>query len=408
MMERARIKILYVHHGTGMGGAPQLLLRLMQQLDMTVYEPVVWCIRQSTASDLFERNGFAVVYNRDVIPFLHISDGFYGFRQPHRVLKMLFGQIASFRAARMMFARIQPDLIHLNSVVIPGVLCAAARVGCPVVVNVLECLHPGYTGLRRFLFKLLTKRWADAFVFMLPSEARRWGLAGKVNAVSVFDFIDLGKFLTQPENELRTDYNVAGDTPLIGYLGRFTRAKGVHLLVEALSMLKRRGQKFRALLIGPMPADPPATRLNRLRRRIFGPPYFERLRTRISAEGLNGIVSFVGERLEVERLVAQFDLLVVPFIEPHFSRLCGEAAAAGKPAIAFKIDGPGEEIIDGVTGLLAQPFSAKDLADKIEFALAHPYERRQMGGAGKARAADVFDGKKNMDEVLSLYRWIGV
>jgi glycosyltransferase involved in cell wall biosynthesis len=292
--------------------------------------------------------------------------------------------------------------------VVPGVLCAAARAGCPVVVNVLECVHPGYTGLRGALLRRYTKKWANGFVFMLPSEARRWGLLGAPTCVSVFDFIDLTLFTAPPGTELRTAYHVPPDTALIGYLGRFTNAKGVHLLVQALGELKRKGVKFHALLIGPVPVAPPQGGSGWLRRLTRGTPYIERVRALIAAEGLEHEVTFTGERLDATRLANQFDVVAVPFIEPHFSRLCAEAAAAGVVAVAFNIDGPGEEIIDGQTGLLATPFDAHDLAAKIAHALAHPAERRAMGDAARRRAAEVFDAEKNIAAVLALYRQLGV
>ena len=399
--------ILYVHHGTGMGGAPQLLLRFMQRLDSTQYEPVVWCIRKSSASDLFEQHGFNVIYEPDVIPFLHISDGFYGVRHPHQVAKMAWGQLRSYHAARKVFAQVKPDMIHVNSVVVPGVLCAARRAGCPVVVNVLECVHRGYTGLRGALLRHYTKKWADGFVFMLPSEARRWGLLGTDTCVSVFDFIDLTPFAAPPGNDLRTDYHVPPDTALIGYLGRFTNAKGVHLLVRALGELKRNGVKFHALLIGPVPAVPAGAGAG-WRRLMRGTPYIETLRALVAAEGIEHEVTFTGERLDATRLANQFDVVAVPFIEPHFSRLCAEAAAAGVVAVAFNIDGPGEEIIDGQTGLLATPFDAHDFAAKIEHALAHPTERRTMGDHARRRAAEVFDAERNIAAVLELYHRLGI
>ena len=391
-----------------MGGAPQLLLRFMQRLDPAHYEPVVWCIRKSSASDLFEQHGFSVIYEPDVIPFLHISDGFYGLRHPHQVLKMAWGQIRSYRAARRVFAQVRPDMIHVNSIVVPGVLCAAARMGCPVVVNVLECVHPGYTGLRGALVRHYTKKWANGFVFMLPSEARRWGLLGTPACVSVFDFIDLTLFTAPPGNDLRTDYHVPLDTALIGYLGRFTSAKGVHVLVQALGELKRKGIQFHALLIGPVPtvlADVGKGWLQRLTRGI---PYIERLHALVAAEGLEREVTFTGERLDATRLANQFDVVAVPFIEPHFSRLCAEAAAAGVVAVAFDIDGPGEEIIDGQTGFLARPFDAHDLAAKIEQVLARPAERRTMGDHARRRAAEIFDAEKNVAVVLALYHQLGM
>lgn len=402
-MSSSRVKLLFVHHGTGMGGAPQLLLTLIRALDPARFEPIVWCIRRSSASQLFEAHGIPVIYNSNVTPFLHISDGFYGLRHPHRVFKMLIGQWRSYRTARAVFNQINPDIIHINSVVLPGVLAAAARTGRPVVLNILECLHPGYTGLRRALLQHLSRRCADAFVFMLPSEARRWRLHNHPRAISVFDFIPPPQISCLPSASLRQEFNIPADVPLIAYFGRFTKAKGVHLLLRALAILRARGLAFHCLLIGPVPHEPAPSFRSRLARMLGRQPYISLLRHIIATHNLQAHITFTGERTNVDELVPQCDILVVPFTEPHFSRLCGEAALAGRPAVAFNIDGPGEEILDGVTGLLAKPFDPADLADKLERLLTNPALRAQLGQAARRHAANVFSAPANTAAVLSVY-----
>lgn len=393
-MSVSRKTILYIHHGSGMGGAPQLLLKLLKKLDRNLYDPVVWCIRRSSASRLFEAHGFTVIIQEQVIPFLHISDGFYGIRHPHLVLKMLFGQVRSYHTARRIISEIKPDIIHLNTSVLPGVLYAASRYPCPVVVNVLECLHHGYTGLRRWLIQTCSRKWGDFFVFMLPSEAERWGLLNTPGTVVAFDFIDTDSYRkTDGSGELREECGISRDIPLIGYFGRFTPAKGTDLLLRALAVLKTRNIPFHAVLVGPKETE--------VRRRIF-----KRLQTLadiIAEEHLEHAVTFTGERLQVEKLVPQCDILAVPFIEPHFSRLCGEAAASGRPAVAFAIDGPGEEIVDHRTGLLAEPVDIVDFADKLAYLCMNPAECERMGKAAAKRAETLFNGNRNAEKVFSLY-----
>lgn len=402
-MSAARTTVLYVHHGSGMGGAPQLLLTLIRALDRAQYEPIVWCIRRSSASALFEEHGIRVIYQTDVTPFLHISDGFYGIRHPHRVVKMLWAQWRSYRAARAVFAAVQPEMIHVNSVVVPGVLAAAARQPCPVVLNVLECVHPGYCGLRASWLRRLSRRWADAFVFMLPSEARRWGLQDDPRAISVFDFIPAPAPVSEPGVSLRRACGVADDMQLIGYFGRFTKAKGVHLLLRALGILRRRGVVFHAVFVGPVPAAPAPSWRTRLASWCGREAYITSVRRIIAVEQLEDRVTFTGEHTNVDELVPQCEILAAPFTEPHFSRLCGEAARAGRPAVAFAIDGPGEEIVDGVTGLLARPFDSADLAEKLAALLGDAALRERMGTAARAHAARVFSAETNVAAVMALY-----
>ena len=120
------------------------------------------------------------------------------------------------------------------------------------------------------------------------------------------------------------------ETFLIGYLGRFTKAKGVNHLLKALGIIKRKGYHFHALLIGPVPHTTKKNLKIKIAKLFGKKTYIEQLREIIKLENLDDNVTFTGEMTDVAKIVAQFDVLAAPFTEPHFSRLCGEAAAAGK------------------------------------------------------------------------------
>ncbi len=396
-------KILFVHHGSGMGGAPQLLLKFLIRIDKNKYEPVIWCIRKSSASELFENHGFKVIIDQNACPFLHISDGFYGVRHPHLVIKMILGQFTSYRTAKKIFQSVNPDIIYLNSIVIPGILRAAAAFPAKVVVNVLEAVCDGYTGFRKKILINQSLKWGDYFVFMLKSEAEKWGVAGKPNITVVYDFIETEKFRKIIQsNELREKYSVKKETFLIGYLGRFTKAKGVHHLLRALGIIKRKGYNFHALLVGPVPQSAGKNIKAKISKLLGKKTYIKQLQEIIKTENLDANVTFTGERTDVSKIVAQFDVLTAPFTEPHFSRLCGEAAAAGKVITAFDICGPGEEIIDNKTGFLIKPFDEKQFAEKLEFLIDNPEIRKQMEQNAAEYAVQMFDADTNFSKVMGM------
>ncbi|MBO7448253.1 glycosyltransferase [bacterium] len=406
-MADARKKILFVHHGSGMGGAPQLLLELLRHLDKEKYDPVIWCIRKSSASDLFEKNGYKVIIDQRAIPFLHISDGFYGIKKPHLIYRMTKGQFTSYRTAKRIFKEVNPDLIHINTIVVPGILKAAHATGKPVVVNVLEVLSHGYVGFRRMLMRHYTKRWGNAFVFMLPSEHRRWRIRKDVPTTDVFDFIDVKAYQNvEPDANFRN--TLVGDDPdkkLIGYFGRFTRAKGVHKLLKAAALLKARGVNFHLALVGPieLPKEYP------LWRRITNMlSWSDKLRALTDRLAIWDKVTYCGPSTHVDPLVSACDVLAVPFLEPHFSRLIAEASSAGKPAVAFDIDGPGEEIIPGETGLTVKPFDHKALADALQRLIEDDELRINCGKEAAEFAKRSFDAETNARKVFALYDALGV
>ncbi len=95
--------------------------------------------------------------------------------------------------------------------------------------------------------------------------------------------------------------------------------------------------------------------------------------TQLVAElGLNDRVLFLGQlnRVEVRKEIQDTDLMILSSNYENLPVSILEALACGKPVVATKCGGP-EEMIDEVNGLLANPEDPKDLAMKIEEAIAH-------------------------------------
>jgi glycosyltransferase involved in cell wall biosynthesis len=62
-----------------------------------------------------------------------------------------------------------------------------------------------------------------------------------------------------------------------------------------------------------------------------------------------------------------------------------EAAACGTPAVASRVGGHTDAVLDGVTGLLAD--SPQELADHLYRVLVDPDLRNRLGDAARARAS---------------------
>ena len=83
--------------------------------------------------------------------------------------------------------------------------------------------------------------------------------------------------------------------------------------------------------------------------------------------------------------------------------LC-EAMACGAPVVASDFGGFREVVDDGVTGLLARPQDAADLACKINEMLADPDRAEQMGRAGREKVLVKFSWRAVGDRLEEVYR----
>jgi glycosyltransferase involved in cell wall biosynthesis len=100
---------------------------------------------------------------------------------------------------------------------------------------------------------------------------------------------------------------------------------------------------------------------------------------------------------------ARFLIFSSRWYEP-FGMVLLEAAAAGVPAIAARIAGVPELVVENKTGLLFDLQKADDLADKVNWAWSHPAEMETMGSAARQLYLQNFTAEKNYESLMNVYR----
>lgn len=98
------------------------------------------------------------------------------------------------------------------------------------------------------------------------------------------------------------------------------------------------------------------------------------------------------------------DLFVAPSTQDNLPNTIIEAMACGTPCIAFRIGGMPDMVRPGETGLLAEPGSSSDLAEKIAWMLQHPDERIAMGNTARRVAETEFALRVQAEQYVRLYR----
>ncbi len=139
-------------------------------------------------------------------------------------------------------------------------------------------------------------------------------------------------------------------TPLVAYVGRLAREKGVDDLLRAASLAVSRGSDLRVLVIGD---GPERTNLERI----------------AAALGLGDRVEWLGRvpQSQVERLTAAAWAVVAPsrWAEPLGVAVI-EAIVRGIPAVATAAGGHLETVQDGKTGLLYPIGDVEALTERLQ------------------------------------------
>lgn len=122
-----------------------------------------------------------------------------------------------------------------------------------------------------------------------------------------------------------------------------------------------------------------------------------------------GLVEYLGTTDDVRPVIAQADCLVLPSYREGIPRTMIESAAMAKPLIVSDAPGCRDVVRNGITGYLCPVKDAKELADCCQRMLELPtQERVQMGVAGRALMAEVFDEQKVITQYMATLHKYGI
>jgi glycosyltransferase involved in cell wall biosynthesis len=173
----------------------------------------------------------------------------------------------------------------------------------------------------------------------------------------------------------------AAEPPGILFVGRIMPEKGLADLVRALPLVRL---SCRLAVVGDGPARAAA----------------EQLAGRL----IPGRAEFAGWLSDVEPYYARAAMLAVPSLWPEPSGIVGlEAMARGLPVVAYRSGGIPEWLVDGQTGLLAEPGDVWGLARAIEQLLADPALARRLGEAGRERQRERFGPEKHVRRLEEIF-----
>ncbi len=221
--------------------------------------------------------------------------------------------------------------------------------------------------------------------------AERICRAEKSRVMPAWNFNTIGDSFARTEGllesgrELRRDLGIPACAPVIGYIGRLTRDKGLPELIDAFELLAPRFPELRLVLVG---------------RRDGTDRVPERTLSRIEAHDR---ILEVGHQRDVPRYLAAFDLLVLPSLREGIGTVSYEAAAMELPVVSTRIPGNIDTVADGLTGTLVPPCDAEALAGAIRRYIEDPGLRASHGREGRQRLMRNFPLERLWEGLLDEY-----
>ena len=143
-----KIKILFIHHGYGIGGAPINLLNIIKELDFKYYEPVVLLLQESEVRRIFEEEKINVISTK--LYFYRFFYKYYCHSIPSYIkwyqLITLFYISFIWLLSKYFFTYkvlkdFKPDIIHLNSSVLTDWLFESQKIAKTIIhLDYILCL----------------------------------------------------------------------------------------------------------------------------------------------------------------------------------------------------------------------------------------------------------------------------
>lgn len=281
--------------------------------------------------------------------------------------------------------------IHSPSLAVYGRL-AGRLAGVKAIIytehNIVDRYHP----LTK-MFNVLTYPMNDVTIAISDAVSRsiiKWKTVRKTHVYTILNGIDYAaiKTLEIDRQAIRESLGIKGRQLVVGTVAHIQPQKGYPYLIEAARLVLEHYPDTTFIIVGGEKHRGDRQKLEEI----------------VKEKGINDHIIFAGARSDALRVMASFDIFVLPSVWEGFGIVFLEAMALGKPVIGTRVGGIPEIIEDGVNGYLVEPQNPRQIADKIMLLLGDSSLRSRMGEKGRQRVEDKFCIEDMVSSVEGIYR----
>lgn len=385
------MKVLYVHHNSGTGGASNSLIILIHQLKKKGI-----CVHIATPKGPVVERFMAVTNNIHIIDTPSQIQAVYGVSFP--IMRSLISTIKSNtnKQLKKIIYEVKPDLVHLNEV---GLISAARYVkkkGIKVVLHVRVAINPS----NKIIYKILTNyinKYVDHLICIDKSASRSLDVIVKKTTVY------------NPLISINKKPNSIGDkkTLTLLFLSNFLIHKGIYDLIKVAEKLKD-FNNIKFLVAGSN------VKSNKFYDSFLGQflvffrlyPNIEKDIKKIKKLKNLKNVTFLGQIKNIKDAINKTDLLILPIHMNQPSRSIFEAGSYGIPSILSLKTKIEDVVKHGLNGYIVDEKNLKQISNYVIKLNNNRSLLKKMGLNAFKKFNYLNDPSKSARDVLKIYKTI--
>jgi glycosyltransferase involved in cell wall biosynthesis len=367
-MSAAPVRVLYLTHTLGVGGAEELILNMVARLPRDRYEPMVCCFENPPGPIGPEIAALGV----PVVP-LGVAPGW---RHP----------LAWWTILRRL-RQLRPQIVH--TFMLPASLygrSAAVAAGVPIIIGTEVNIYDRKQGHHILIERLLSARSACVVASAESVKAayvRQLGISADTVRV-VYNAVNWDRLnATQTPDDVRQSLGIPRDRLVVGVVATLQDKKGHRVLIDAVAETPGL-ERVWLMLVGDGPERRP-------------------LEAYVAARGIADRVTFCGTRRDLGNVLPAMDVFALPSLWEGLPLALILAMGAERPVVATRLAGIPEVVTNGDTGLLVEPGNVQQLGAALARVCTDAALRARLGARARAAVRDRFGADAYSESVMRIY-----
>ena len=378
----SEIRVLNIITRLERGGAPQALLETLERMSVDIHIDLATGKTEDAELDLTQEvidKGFPLIH----IPAMR--------RSPH--------PIRDFQALWQIMKIIRKgnyDLVHTHTSK-AGFLGRIAAKLCkvPAVVHsphgtVLDGYFSSFITKLYAFMERITAPMAHRIICLTTREIDQY-LDAKIGTreqyTYIYNGIDIQAYAkaTKSAYDMRQELGLSNDAIVCITVGRLVPVKGQDDLINAFADVVKKTPNAHLLIVGE----------GELHDALLG---------LTQKNNITDNVHFLGWRNDVANLLGTSDIFALPSLNEGLGLVLIEAMAQKLPAVATRVGGVPEVIIENETGILVPAQSPTELSKALNQLIDDSALRTKIGEAGYQRAIAHFSIESTVEQTENIYR----